>query len=250
MWEHTATIYETDGLEQNIERVTAKEFNTFDKVEQEIFSSKLDITGKNIIQIGCNDGTELINLKKKGAHYCLGVDISENFIKHAKTLSKVSRYKVDFICTSIYDIDKNHFGKFDLIYITVGVLGWMPNLLHLFNVASKLLVREGQVFIYEQHPILGMFNPEPPHIIDSSYFKEKPFKDEKLPEYIDKSGLGKATSYWFPYKTADILMACVNNGIQITHFDEHEHEISDTYKILENRESSFPLSFTLIGRKT
>ncbi|WP_156176089.1 class I SAM-dependent methyltransferase [Hymenobacter terrenus] len=249
MWELTADIYEADGFYDALQRVQQENFTTFDEVEQFIFATQIEIKDKDIIQIGCNNGTEIINLKKNGANNCVGIDISEKFIKQAKQLSIASNYKVEFESTNVYEISENHFGNFDLVYITVGVLGWMPDIKKLFQIINKLLKPEGQVFIYEQHPILGMFNPEPPHKIDSSYFRKEPFKDEILPEYIDKTGQARAISYWFPYTLADILNACIMNKLQLKYFEEYSNDISDTYKNLKNNEVRFPMSFTLIGQK-
>jgi SAM-dependent methyltransferase len=249
MWELTADIYQADGFNDALQRVQQADFTTFDEVEQVIFDTQIDVTGKNIIQIGCNNGTEIINLKKNGADYCLGIDISEKFIEQAKQLSKVSGYLVAFESTNIYEINEIHFGKFDFVYITVGVLGWMPDISKFFQIINKLLTPNGQIFIYEQHPILGMFNPEPPHPIDASYFQKEPFKDDIVPEYIDKTGQAKATSYWFPYTIAAILGACIDNGLQLKHFGEYAKDVSDTYKDLNNTKVQFPLSFTLIAQK-
>lgn len=249
MWQLTADIYQADGFNDALQRVQQKNFTTFDEVEQCIFNSRIDVTAKNVIQIGCNNGTELINLKKNGAGYCLGIDISEKFIQQAKQLSKASGHSVEFESTNIYEINENHFGEFELVYITVGVLGWMPDLSKFFQIVNKLLKPNGQIFIYEQHPILGMFNPVPPHQIDASYFQKEPFKDEIVPEYIDKTGQAKATSYWFPHTISDILGACFTSELQLTHFGEYSQDISDTYKTLQNDAVQFPMSFTLIAQK-
>lgn len=250
MWELTADIYQADGFEDAQQRVQQPDFTTFDEVEQEVFTNYINVKNKNIIQIGCNNGTEIINLKKLGAGYCLGLDISEKFIDQAKQLSNLSGQAVDFESTNIYDIDENQFDKYDLVYITVGVIGWMPDIEKFFKIVSKLLKPNGQLFIYEQHPILGMFDPEPPHKINASYFQTEPFKDDIVPEYIDKSGQAKATSYWFPYTISNIFHSCITNNLQPTHFKEYSKDISDTYKSLENNEIQFPMSFTLISRKT
>lgn len=66
MWELAAEIYQADGFYDALQRVQRTDFTTFDEVEQVIFNSLIDIKGKNIIQIGCNNGTEIINLKKRG----------------------------------------------------------------------------------------------------------------------------------------------------------------------------------------
>jgi SAM-dependent methyltransferase len=250
MWELTADIYQADGFEDALQRVQQHDFTTFDEVEQLIFNTNIDVNNKRIIQIGCNNGTEIINLKKNGADYCLGIDISKKFIEQAKQLSKASGYVVEFESKNIYEVNEIHFGKFDLVYITVGVLGWMPDIMMFFQILSKLLRPNGQIFIYEQHPILGMFNPEPPHQIDASYFHKEPFKDEIVPEYIDKSGQAKATSYWFPYTISDIFNSCLKNNLQLTHFEEYSKDVSDTYKGIENEKIKFPMSFTLIAKRT
>lgn len=179
----------------------------------------------------------------------MGIDVSERFVEQAKQLSDASGHFVEFESINIYDISEVYFGRFNLVYITVGVLGWMPDISKIFQIIKRLLAVNGQVFIYEQHPILGMFNPEPPHQIDASYFQKEPFKDEIVPEYIDKTGHIKAISYWFPYTIADILNTCVTNGLQLTHFGEYSKDISDTYKGLKNDEVQFPMSFTLIAHK-
>lgn len=249
MWEFTADIYRSDGYLDTLERVQRTDFTTFDEIKQYVFDYQIDIKGKNVIQIGCNNGVELINLKKIGANHCLGIDISEKFIEQAKQFSNVSGYVVEFEPKNVYDIDETYFGKFDLVYITVGVLGWMPQISIFFEIVSNLLVKQGKVFIYEQHPILGMFNPEPEHQIDASYFRKVPFEDDIVPEYIDKEGRAKATSYWFPYTMSDILNSCINNGLQVNHLGEYSKDISETYKALENDKIQYPMSFTLILNK-
>jgi 2-polyprenyl-3-methyl-5-hydroxy-6-metoxy-1,4-benzoquinol methylase len=249
MWEITADIYQNDGFEDALQRVQENDFSTFDENEEIIFNSFIDVNNKNIIQIGCNNGTEIINLKKIGADFCLGIDISDKFIAQAKELAKMAEQNVEFESTNIYDVQSNYFGRFDLVYITVGVLGWMPDLSKFFEITNHLLKPGGQIFIYEQHPILGMFNPEPPHQMDASYFQKEPFKDEIVPEYIDKFGQYKATSYWFPYTISDILTCCLTNKLTLTHFKEYAKDLSDTYKGLENEKGQLPMSFTLIAQK-
>lgn len=249
MWEFTADIYQNDGFEDTLEEVQQPDFTTFDETEDLIFKTEIDLKEKSIIQIGCNNGTEIISLKKNEAGFCLGIDISPKFIIQAQKLSEVSGQEVTFESVNIYEIDEKYFGKFDLVYITVGVLGWMPDLATFFTIAYQLLRPNGQIFIYEQHPILGIFNPEPPHKLDASYFQKEPFRDEIVPEYIDKTGQHKSVSYWFPYTVSDIISCCLTANFMLTHFKEYPKDLSDTYKLLENNKIELPLSFSLIAKK-
>ena len=250
MWNRTADVFKKSGFEEALLKVKDKNFKIFDDVENRIFTDLINVEGKNIIQIGCNSGLELLYLKKIGANRCVGVDISDKFIDLAKQLSEASMIYVDFVCTDIFNISKEFYNKFNLVYISVGVLGWLPDIRVLFKIINKLLVYEGEIFIYEQHPILGMFNPKPPHQMDASYFQVIPFEDDIMPEYIDKLGEHKVLSYWFPYKVSDIISACIKNKLQISHFEEYSKDISETYKELEKRNLGLPLSFTLIANKS
>ena len=45
-----------------------------------------------------------------------------------------------------------------LFIVTIGVLGWLPDLDAFFGIVSRLLRTDGQLFIYEMHPILDMFD--------------------------------------------------------------------------------------------
>lgn len=249
MWNVTANIFEADGLQEILARVQEKDFTTFDAVEEHIFKTEIHIQGKNIIQIACNSGAELIYLKKSGAANCLGIDISEKFISAAKIIAEAAAQEVTFECTNIFEIDEKHFNKFHLVYITVGVLGWMPDVQNLFDIANKLLKRNGQLFLYEQHPILGMFNPKLPHIMDASYFQTEPFADEILPEYINKDMDSKELSYWFQHTLGAIFSALISNNFEIRHFQEYAKDVGDTYKILEKEMAQLPMSFTLVASK-
>lgn len=249
MWNLTSEIYQENGFDKAIERVKTPDFTTFDETEKHIFETLIDVKDMNVIQIGCNNGTEIIYLKKIGANRCVGLDISEKFIEQAEKIASASGQIIEFECSSIYDVQQKFYGQFDLVYITVGVLGWMPNIKNFFEIINNLLSVGGQVFIYEQHPILGMFNPVPPHQMDASYFRKEPFKDDIVPEYIDTQGKGKAISYWFPYTIADILDSCINNGLQLIHFNEYAKDVSDTYKQMEKDNTKIPMSFTLIAKK-
>ena len=56
-------------------------------------------------------------------------------------------------------ISEDFDNSFDIATTTIGVLGWMPDLVKFFAVAARLLRSGGALFIYEQHPILDMIKP-------------------------------------------------------------------------------------------
>ncbi|HTP00265.1 MAG TPA: class I SAM-dependent methyltransferase [Anaerolineales bacterium] len=249
MWNETAGIHAARTAARYAERVKAPDFSTFDEVEQRVFS-RIGLKDKAVIQLACNNGRELISVKKAGAGRCVGVDLSDKFIAQAEELGRLSGVNIEFVCSNIYDLPREMDGQFDVVYITIGVCGWLPDLEGLFELVSRLLKAGGQLFMYEMHPILDMFDAEKGLAVQSSYFRTDPFRDEEEPDYLDPSQTVKSVSYWFPHKLSDVIGGCLRHGLQLTHFEEYDHDISAVYAAFESFEMKPPLSYSLVARKT
>jgi ubiquinone/menaquinone biosynthesis C-methylase UbiE len=249
MWNETADVHARGYVTQLSERLKDPAFSTFDDVEKRIFA-EIGLKDKAVIQLGCNNGRELISVKKAGAGRCVGVDVSDKFIAQGQRLADLGGVKVEFIRSSVYDLRPELDGQFDLVYITIGVLGWLPDLEAFFAIVSRLLKKDGQLFIYEMHPILNMFDADKGLAMEASYFKEGPFVEEAGPDYMDPSQTVRAVSYWFPHKLSDVIGGCLENGLSLTHFEEYGHDISMVYAAFEDLPKKPPLSYSLVARKT
>ncbi len=249
MWNETAEIHAKGYAVGLLERVRRRDFSTFDEVEKRIFA-RIGLKDKAVIQLGCNNGRELISVKKAGAGRCVGVDLSDKFIAQGRQLASVGGVDVEFMRSSVYDLPAELDGAFDLVYVTIGVLGWLPDLDAFFAVIARLLKTDGQLFIYEMHPILNMFQPEKGLVVDASYFRTEPFVDANEPDYLDPQQIVQAVSYWFPHKLSDVIGGCLRHGLSLTHFEEYGKDISEVYAAFEHLENKPPLSYSLVARKT
>ena len=249
MWNETADVHAQGYVAKLFERVKASDFSTFDDVEKRIFA-QIGLKGKAVIQLGCNNGRELISVKKAGAGRCVGVDVSDKFIAQGRQLASWGGVDVDFVRSSVYDLPHDFDREFDLVYITIGVLGWLPDLDVFFGIVSRVLRTDGQLFIYEMHPILNMFDADKGLAVEASYFQSEPFVDGEGPDYLDPSQVIKAVSYWFPHTLADVIGGCLKHGLGLTHFEEYGHDLSAVYAAFEGFAKKPPLSYSLVARKT
>jgi ubiquinone/menaquinone biosynthesis C-methylase UbiE len=249
MWNGLAKIHARGYVNDLLERIQAPDFSTFDEVEKRIFSQVV-LAGKSVVQLACNNGRELISVKKAGAGRCVGVDLSEGFIEQARQLASLANVDVEFICTNVYELPHDLDGSFDLVYITIGVFGWLADVDTFIEIIARLLKPGGQLFIYEMHPILNMFEAEKGLEIDDSYFRVEPFVDDTSPDYYDPSQVVEGKSYWFPYKLSDIIGGCLKHGLSLEHFEEYGHDLSMVYAAFEHFDKKPPLSFSLLARKT
>ncbi len=65
MWNRTADVYRDEGFDKFLEKVGSADFTTFDEVERRVFAA-IGLEGKDVAQLGCNNGRALISVKKAG----------------------------------------------------------------------------------------------------------------------------------------------------------------------------------------
>lgn len=212
---------------------------------------RLGVRGKRVAHLCCNNGQELLSLMNLGAASGVGFDISEVVIEEARELAATSSIDCAFVAGDVYEIPEGHTGAFDLVFISVGALGWMPDLAGFFAVAGRLLGSGGALFVYEMHPILDMYDPqaEPPLVPRDSYFRQDPFVETVGLDYVSKTQFDGPPQYWFHHTMASILSSVLAAGVDITSFDEFPHDVSDLYAALANASSQLPMSYILTGRK-
>lgn len=226
-------------------------FSCLDAIES-AWLRDIDIDGCDVAQLCCNNGREILSVRNLAAGRCVGFDLSDGFIEQARELAEAGGIDCEFVRSDVHAIPDAYDSCFDLVYITIGVLGWMPALDAFFAVANRLLRAGGRVFVYEQHPILDMFEPfddKDPPLWVYSYFRVEPFIDEDGLDYFDGAKYESKPLYWFHHKMSDIFMACLGNGLAIERFEEFAHTVNPQYADLEASAAQLPLSYALVCRK-
>ena len=160
-WEEVAPIHHRHNHARLIEAFSQPGFSCLDDVETNQLKA-LGVAGKDVAQVCCNNGRELLSVKNMGAARCVGFDGAQAFLDQGKEFAKAASLDVEFVCCDAYDIEDCYKGQFDLVTITIGVLSWMPDIKGFFSVIADLVKPGGAVFIYEQHPILEMIKPDGP----------------------------------------------------------------------------------------
>jgi ubiquinone/menaquinone biosynthesis C-methylase UbiE len=213
---------------------------------------QLGVAGKSVAQLCCNNGQELLSIKNLGATRCVGFDISDNFIEQARYVSQSSGVDCEFVRTDVYDIPTFYYDDFDIVYISVGTVGWMPDIKGFFQIVANLLKPGGWIFVHELHPILDMYendDPIDPPQLQHSYFRTIPYVEDNGLGFSGISGNLPTSSYWFHHKLSDIFSACLASRLQLRSFQEYENDISGVFARFEDMKVRLPLSYTLIAQK-
>jgi SAM-dependent methyltransferase len=231
------------------------EFTTFNRNCDDLTIEKikkLDISGKTISQMPCNNGRELLSLMRFGAKEAVGFDISDVAIEEAKQLTEISGLNATFERINILEIDNRYNSFFDFIYISEGSLQWFPDLNEYFSVISRLLKINGKILIFEMHPFAYFFengySPENQNFDKlTSYFNKGPYNYENGIDYVGGLEYESKECNWFMHKMSDIINAILKNGIGILEFNEYNFEMVNI-ELAKNMDK-FPLSYIIIGEK-
>ncbi|MEM7426427.1 MAG: class I SAM-dependent methyltransferase [Pseudomonadota bacterium] len=250
-WNEAAPLHRSQNFARLKEDFSKSGHSCLNEVETAILTN-LDVCGKDVAQLCCNNGQELLSVRNLGAARCVGFEGAEGFVGQARELAEAGGIDAEFVCTNMYDIDPVYNSSFDLVTITIGVLSWMPDLAGFFAVANRLLRPDGAFFIYEQHPILEMFHvgeAGDPVDWELSYFKRDAYVDKNGLDYYGGGTYESKPLYSYVHKISDVIMAGVDLGYAIDHFEERPEHISNTWYNVEAHEHRMPMSFTLVFRK-
>lgn len=232
------------------------DFSVLNRLSDERIKEKLkyyDFTGRNIAQIQCNDGRELLSFMKLGASKAIGFDISDKAIEEAEKLAEIAGLKASFIRTDILDITTAYNKLFDFVYISEGSLQWFPDLKAYFEVVSRIMKKGGRLVIYESHPFAYMAEHIAADEKDAkvgdlvSYFAPGPFNYPQGIEHAIPESEEVKECCWFNHKMSDIVSAILENNIRIRNFEEYP-EVADGDVVKESVDK-LPMSYMIIGEK-
>jgi tRNA (mo5U34)-methyltransferase len=103
-----------------------------------------DLTGKSVLDIGCNAGFYSIEMKRRGAARVLGIDTDETYLAQARFAAEVSDASIEFRRMSVYQVGELR-EKFDLV-IFMGVLYHLRHPLLALDLLREFVVKDLLVF--------------------------------------------------------------------------------------------------------
>ncbi|MFL6246549.1 MAG: TIGR04290 family methyltransferase [Thermoanaerobaculia bacterium] len=158
-----------------------------------------DLTGKSVLDIGCNAGFYSIEMKKRGAARVVGVDSDDAYLAQGRFAAEVSGFPdIEFRNMSVYDIGQ--LGeKFDLV-IFMGVLYHLRHPLLALDTLYETVVGDRLLFQSMQR---GSTNVAP---LEENYpfWETSIFERDGYPlmYFIERRYADDPTNWWVPNRAA------------------------------------------------
>jgi 2-polyprenyl-3-methyl-5-hydroxy-6-metoxy-1,4-benzoquinol methylase len=220
------------------ERVPVHLRSEFYRVEQfktgesSLHSIELDllgeIQGKKVLHLQCHFGQDTLSLARMGADVT-GIDFSDVAIDTARELAEELAIPSRFICSDVYALDQHLKDKYDLIFTSYGVIGWLPDMNKWAQMISHFLKPGGRFILVEFHPVVWMMDNDFTKI-EYSYFNTDPIIEENTGTYTDRNADIESTTISWNHSLDEVLGALLSNGLQIDSFREFDYSPFDCFR--------------------
>ena len=161
-----------------------------------------DLSGKSVLDIGCNGGFYAIEMKRRGAARVLGVDFDEDYLAQARFAAAVTGQEIEFARLSVYDLGA--LGEqFDLV-IFMGVLYHLRHPLLALDIIHDTVAKDLMLFQSMQRGSPAV----DPVAEDYDFFDAGHFDSPGYPKmhFIEHRYSGDPTNWWAPNAACSAAM--------------------------------------------
>ncbi len=192
--------------------------NTLIEVEREMLG---DIQGKKVLHLQCHFGQDSLSMARMGAKVT-GVDLSKKAIEEARATNDELGLNAEFICCDVFQLDKHLNDKYDIIFTSFGVIGWLPELSSWAKIIKHFLNPEGRLVFAEFHSLVWMFDDDFKNI-SYSYFNRGVINEEEEGTYADRDAKVKAEFACWNHSLGDVFTALHTEGLKVNFFQEFDY---------------------------
>jgi SAM-dependent methyltransferase len=217
-----------------------------------------DIRGLRVAHLQCHFGLDSLCLERRGADVT-GLDFSSAAIAKAREITAELGLRANFVEGNVYDARALLKGDFDMVYVTWGAIGWLPDIARWAQVVASLLKPGGWLYLAESHPVLNCFTWVDGRLTPSFDWRTPPghpIADDTDTTYNgSKTQLLNARTYDWIHPLSDIVGGLRQAGLVLDWLHEHPAVTWWMYPVLQRGDDGLyrlpadhpqlPLSFSL-----
>jgi tRNA (mo5U34)-methyltransferase len=178
-----------------------------------------DLTGKSVLDIGCNAGFYSIEMKRRGAERVLGVDFDDVYLAQARFAAEIAETDIEFQKLSVYDVGALK-ERFDIV-LFMGVLYHLRHPLLALDLIREHVARDLMVFQSMQRGSSAVGQVEENY----PFWNYELFNQPDFPKlhFIEHRYADDPTNWWVPNA------ACVEAMLRSSGFEIVAHPEGEVY---------------------
>jgi len=228
------------------------------------------LRGIDLCHLQCHIGTDTMSLARAGARVT-GIDFSPAALDAAVALAADCGVTADWIQTDVLDaraaVDR-HLGttrQFDVVYTSIGAIGWLNDLDLWAQQVASLLNPGGVFYIRDGHPMMLALDDEAPDLaLRYRYFGDgRALQWDQDGTYVGDGKVAHARTYEWPHPISEVVTVLLRQGLDVVALDEGKTlpwQFSPRMRpVTDQPDSDFawpegerdlvPCTFTLVARR-
>ena len=255
-WDERVEVHARSALYQlYLERLRAGGVS----LEPEHVAALGSVEGRALVQLQCHLGFETLSWARLGAE-ATGLDFSAPALARAEELGRQLGIEARFVCANVYDAVAALDRRFDVVFVSVGAIAWLPDIRAWAQVVADLLGPGGRLLLQEVHPFGDIFDDhptEPELVVAHPYFGGHVFDEDEEGTYADLDARFEHTRTlsWI-HPLGDVVTALADVGLRIDSLSEsHDcmwprfalmHEVApDRFELPPPYRDAVPHTYTL-----
>ena len=207
----------------------------YPQIKWQQFSSAVpeDLTGKSVLDVGCNAGFYSIQMKRRGAARVVAIDTDEQYLEQARFAAKISEAEIEFRKLSVYRVGDLR-ERFDLV-LFMGVLYHLRHPLLALELLHEHVVAD---LLVTQSLLRGARdNMDVPR--DFPFWETEIFGRDEFPRmyFVEQRFANDPTNWWIPNRP------CFEAMLRSAGFEILDHPEDEVF-ICRRTEVSGPLNYT------
>ncbi|MFT3875362.1 MAG: class I SAM-dependent methyltransferase [Propioniciclava sp.] len=222
-WDDRAALHERSGY--GIEELVADPARITPELAQDV--DRLEpIAGADVIHLQCHLGTDTVGFARLGARRVVGVDLSGESLSRARSIAERCGVRIGYVQANVYDARQAVEGDFDIVYTSLGVLCWLPEVAGWAQVVASLLKPGGRFLIRDDHPMFMTIGED----VRDGLRIEQPYFERPDPltwvdegSYVDApdaAPVQHARNHQWNHSLGAIVTALLDAGLRIDALEE------------------------------
>ncbi len=185
------------------------------------------VAGLDVCHLQCHIGTDTLSFAKAGATI-VGVDFSPSALAAAASLADRLGIQAKWVETDVLDaraaVDRELGSDrlFDVVYTSIGTIGWLSDLDAWAAQIAALLKPGGVFYIRDGHPMLNSLDEDADHLaIRYRYFGDgTALQWDDDGTYVGDGRVNHTRTYEWPHPISEVVTVLLRHGFAILALDE------------------------------
>ncbi len=185
------------------------------------------VEGRTLLHLQCHFGLDTLSWARLGATVT-GIDFSEAAIAAARDLASEVGLPARFLVSDIDGLPDVLDERFDIVYTSNGVLGWLPDIASWGRVAARFVRPGGFLYVTEIHPVAQAFETEgvEPGELRLTYpywSHDEPLRFDVHGSYADRDApTDGLVEYGWDHSLGEIVTSLADAGLRLEFLHEFD----------------------------